>query len=124
MALFKIEDSDKKREFNKQNVIDDIKNVMNKDFAGYKVILSKDDPWDLLLIRQISRSVVMKLGAMGLHESIREIIAQEIFAVNVLHPDEEINEEDYLYSSGWTKAHFIVSDASTLLRQLLENEKN
>lgn len=120
MALFNKSDSFNKRVFEKEKVLKDILHILENEFGAYKVIHSKNDPWDLLVIRMVSHTIILKLGAMGLHESSREAIFQEIFAINIMSPDEKIDEEIYKWSHGWTKAHYILSDAQTLKRKLLE----
>ncbi len=118
MSLFNKEHKPICRTFNKEEVIQEINDLLSNEFSSYKVINSKDDAWDLIIIRMVSHSVVLKLGTLGLHESTRECILQEVFAVNVMSPDEEIPEYIKEYSHGWTKAHYIISDAKTLKRKL------
>lgn len=122
MSLFKKEDVNTNYSFSKDQVINSILNMLEKDFSAYKVIMSKDDPWDMIIIRLVSRRCIIQLGNMGLHESVKESVFQEVFVVNVMAPDEELPSDIEKYAQGWTKAHIIVSDAPTLKRKLLNEE--
>jgi len=120
MALFNKTKEQIKYTFDKSKVINDIAKTLNDEFKAYKIIYPHDDLWDLLIIRMVSKSVIVKLGSLGLHESVREEIYQEVFAINVLEPDQEIQNDMIQSCSGWTKKHFIVSDAKALRRQLID----
>jgi hypothetical protein len=120
MALFNKPITVVTKAFVKDEVLADIKSLLDTQFASYKYLEFTDKPWDLLIIRSVPRTVVLKMGKLGLHESTKELIVQEIFAVSVLSPDDTITEELEKSALGWTKTHLIVSDAATVKRKLLE----
>lgn len=120
MALFKKGLNSYKKVYNKEDVFEEIMNMLQNEFAGYKIIVSRNDAWDLLIIRNVMKKCVVNLGTLGMHESVRDQIMQEIFAVNIMSPEEEITPDISECAVGWTKSHLIVSDAYKLKLKLLE----
>jgi hypothetical protein len=123
MALFNKDPSKETISFDKNKILKDILEMMEKSFPSYKVMPSRNDPWDFIIISTVEKKVVTKLGTMGMHESVLDDSFQEVVAVNVLPPNTELLSSLIDYSYGWTKHHVVVSDAKTLKRNLLNFKK-
>lgn len=123
MALFNKDAVLQSINFDKSAILRDIVHLMEIDFPSYKVIPSRNDPWDFLIIKTVTKNVVSKLGTMGMHESTSEESFQEVIAVNVLSPADDIDSIPSEYSYGWVKLHLVVSDAKALKRNIIHFNK-
>jgi hypothetical protein len=109
--------------FDKQFVIENILDMLEEEFPDLKVVSANQTDdfcfWDIMIVKNVIKSVKTTKGAMQLYESVSDQLFQEIIVVNVLDKDEEVTPEMEDYSKGWTKYHFIVSDDKTLRNHLM-----
>lgn len=107
-----------KATFNKEQVLAECLVMLDKEFGAYKVILSKDDPWDILVIRMVSKLV--KINAHH-YEGERLQDLQEVFAFNIMAKDEPTPDNFMDYAKGWTRGYCRIHDAATLKRKLMKD---
>lgn len=120
MSLFNQKYTKEIIEFNKEDVLQGILDILDKEFSSYKIIESKDDPWDLIIIRMVSVTLFEQKGALGIHEGYTNKTFQEVFVVNVKPFDEVVDEEKYGYSKGWSKKHIFAHTPQAFKIKLME----
>jgi hypothetical protein len=114
--------------FNKEEVVADIRSMLSTEFPHFHTItyqpncyndLSTAYPYDILLLRSISINRVHRIKSANPFEKEIEDTLQLVYAVSVIDPLTSVTPETF--TEGWTKKHFVVSDAQTL-KGRLKNE--
>jgi len=121
--------------FNKEDILSDIRNMLSTEFPYFHIIpfqqASTDipnnllstiaHPYDILLLRSVNINRVHRIKSANPFEKEIEDTLQLVYAVSVIHPLTPLTESFKKITEGWTKKHFVVSDAQTL-KGRLKNE--
>jgi len=123
MAIFKCSTTTEKP-FNRKEIISEIKERVYEKYPNYHIIDNiEGEPWDLLIIRSITREVKQIIGAFN-HEKVSQERFQQIYAIEVsnLKPSTDLLYLKQLQRiSDWITLPYIYTDnAASIIRRLEE----
>jgi len=99
--------------FHKENVINEIVDMVQSKFPTYRVLKLPDAIFDLLIIRSSSYQVKK---AIGQYEGLNEMILQQVFGISVTQE----KDQEKIKDNGLTE-HIITDNMRDVIR-ILEKE--
>lgn len=118
MVLFAYPTFNNNKSFDKDAIVKDIQDQIKKNYADQYFALESPDKslCDMILIKSVTATIKTAPSPMKLYSQEMEKKLQQVIAVSIIDPNEELPEEDL--TTLWTACHLIISDSRTLFRRL------
>lgn len=101
-----------------ENILQQIEKNYSDEYFAFECPITDTDKvvCDIVLIKSSIYTIKTPPSAMKLCNLELEKKLQQVIAVSIIDPEEDLPEKDL--TAGWTSCHLIVSDSRTLFRKL------
>lgn len=111
--------------YDKEESIKNILSMLAQDYPHFHIIANIPYViYDFLIIRTRPIIQVVKIESMNPYEKQVDTNIQEVYAVSIFDPKEDISKFDFSSTAAFTKCHIIASDEKGLKRRLNSETNN